>query len=149
MLSQAPYAEEPRADDILNSPPQLDVPAHTVTFNTGHPSPWSAYRTEMGSDQNEFLNLSSDPRSRGAPGTARSSLSTVDTQYTASSDGRSDVSQGRTETRRGGRQPGSRLPEASVQNVRQVRDVGACFRCALSKEKVGLSILRVFMRLNL
>ncbi|PCH02633.1 Hypothetical protein PENO1_036860 [Penicillium occitanis (nom. inval.)] len=117
MQSQAPFAEEPRADHILNGYRQTGILAHTATLNTGHPSPWHAYRNQMGSDQDVFLSVPDNTRSRGT-GT-RGSLSTVDTPYTASSNGRSDVTQERIEPRRGGRQPGSRLPEASVQNVRQ------------------------------
>lgn len=134
MQSQAPFAEEPRADYILNGYPHPNILAHTVTLNTDYPSPWHAYRNQMGSDQNVFLNVPDYTHSRGI-GT-RGSFSTVGTPCTASSDGRSDVSQERMEPRRGGRQQGSRLPEAGVQNVRQVRDVGACIRCFVLRERV-------------
>lgn len=141
MQSQALYIEEPRADNILNDPQQLDIPAGTTTLHTGHLSPWSAYRTDMSQDHNGVLNVPSYPGTRGAAGTARSSFSTVSSQYTASSDDHSDVGQERIETRRGGRQPGLRLPEASVLNIRQVRDTGACIRCRTLRMKVSLTTI--------
>lgn len=152
MLSQALYTDDPRTNEILGGSPQLHVSSHAFARNTGYSSPWSTFHTNadyrvMAPETSDEMFQTMIDRSmflrvpgHGTAGTARS-FSTVGTPYTASSDGRSDVSQERTESTRprGGREQGMRLPEASVQNVRQVRDVGACFRCAVLREKVGLS----------
>lgn len=151
MDDPAPFTEHPRINYILGSPPQVHLPAHAFSQNTGYSPPWNGLHTETGYsaiaaetsdemfnsiiDQNMYLNVPGNTRSRGT-GTRRS-LSTVGTPYTASSDGRSDVTQERIDTRRGGRQPGSRLPEASVRNVRQVRESGACIRCRTVRMKVS------------
>lgn len=154
MLSQAPFAEEPRADDILNGPTHLRVPDRPLAIDRGRSPPWNGFHAEADYramaasddmfnsiiDQNMLLNVPDNTRSRGTGGT-RGSFSTVGTPYTAFSDGRSDVSQERIEARRGGRQPGSRLPEADVQNVRQVRGTGACIRCKMLRMKVSLRMI--------
>lgn len=151
MDDPAPFTENPRMNHILGSPPQVHFPAHAFPQNTGYSPPWNGLHTETGYsaiavetsdemfnsiiDQNMYLNVPGNTRSRRT-GT-RGSFSTVGTPCTASSDCRSDVSQERIEPRRGGRQQGSRLPEAGVQNVRQVRDVGACIRCRTLRMKVS------------
>jgi hypothetical protein len=155
MQDPAPFTENPRMNNILGNPPQVHVSAHAFPQNTWYSPPWNGLHTEIDyramaagtSDelldsmvnQNMLLNVPGSTRSRGT-GT-RGSVSTVGTPYTTSSDGRSDVSQERRETRRGGRQPGSRLPEAGVQNVRQVRESGACIRCRMLRMKVSLRMI--------
>lgn len=150
MLSQAPYAEEPRAELILNGTPHLYAPDRPLSFGMRYPPPWNAMNTisdyratavessdempDLLRDGSRCLAVPDNIRSRGG---TRRSFSTVQTPYTASSDGRNDLIQERTETRRGGRQPGSRLPEAGLENVRQVRNAGACIRCRMLKMRVS------------
>lgn len=156
MLSQASYAEHPRADTILSSHSHHHVPDRPLTLAMGYSSPWSGLRTEEDYralvaetsdemfqtmiDQSMLLNVPSNPRSRGTGGTRRS-FSTVHSSYTTSSDDRSDMNHEQIETRRGGREQGMKLAEDGVLNVRQVRDVGACIRCRTLRMKVSLVII--------
>lgn len=85
----------------------------------------------------------SPPRNHDEAGTKRSSIPTMATPYTLSSDSPTDVGQEPPEVTRvkGGRQSGLRLPEADVQNVLQVREIGACIRCTVLRQRVSLSLL--------
>lgn len=152
MQSQDPYVEEPRGDYILNGPPQVQISSHAFPQNTGHSPPWNVLHTEVDYramtaetsdeffqaivDQNRYLNVPGNTRSHGTGGT-RGSFSTVGTPYTAASEGYNDVAQEHAETKKGGRKQGSRLPEDSVQNIRQVRDAGACIRCRTLRMRVS------------
>ncbi|RAO71376.1 uncharacterized protein BHQ10_007388 [Talaromyces amestolkiae] len=149
-MHPAPYTEHPRMNNILGNPPQVHVSSHAFPHNMGYSPPWNVLHTEVDYraiaaetsdelfhsmiDQNMLLNVPHNPRSHGT-GETRGSFSTVGTPHTASSDCRSEVSLEHTEIRRGGRQQGSRLPEDGVLNVRQVRDVGACIRCFVLRER--------------
>uniref|UniRef100_A0A093Y3R0 Nitrate transporter 1.8 n=1 Tax=Talaromyces marneffei PM1 TaxID=1077442 RepID=A0A093Y3R0_TALMA len=133
MLSQASYAEHPRADTILSSHSHHHVPDRPLTLAMGYSSPWSGLRTEEDYralvaetsdemfqtmiDQSMLLNVPSNPRSRGTGGTRRS-FSTVHSSYTTSSDDRSDMNHEQIETRRGGREQG-----AGCRCMYQVQDV--------------------------